>query len=1245
MTSFIKSKITKSLGRFCKDFNSDKISLSFFRGEGELTNLELNEAFLQDFLNLPTCIGLHKIICNKVTAKVSWTKIQSKPIELYIDVIEVEILASEEEALLIKERIEKEIVVEEEGKYGFQEKVVDGLTLIVNRIKISFKILDVSNLPKTVGAIKKRQNQLKAHRAQSMEEGRGSGGGGANEHRARRMEALARDAPELLVTLSGIELRAVNMEGKPDYLAKTRVMLPNKNELVVFKSCVVNRLDVQLIASKTKAKSTSGGLAGSGGREEGAEMANNNNSNCGKDDDLKLSIGPVTLKIATRKNIQNSRTLSVKVDMLVDDMEVAVSQMQLNNTLRFAVSIAQMIENWSLLHAGVDKSPRTASNSRRQSTDSTASSTGGMRRSLDLGRSSSVKSALNPEFVRTNSHASTASAESLFSDDDLITTDVHGLNVSSFQMIASRVTIKMSEYSSTEMFAIVQFEELRTHFFPSRGYNSSNEFSWVQQYHGKKYVGARFLKEMSFEFRCSNFVVLPTVDNEFRHSAYTKTLSSMRGKFQLPPETAIVQIDYIQYFYDTITEGQIALPDSHLRVKVNPIMGVIDRLHLTRMQRFIVAALMGIDNPFTSPGERKSESSDSANGECGDDPEIVVRIECLLPKIVLPPLMHAKDPRVANQVVEVNASKIVMCNTRKSAHNSNHNAVSLATFHRGRLFNLPDSFPNNIKEDLQLMTSLSLLNQQIAEPPLDSRELWNVQFENLWVDFLPEPLGHPVPFMAPSSFSIFLHQVVPCEANAETKTPDMCVYVDIPGDVHVTFNHLQYLYLLRMDEDLSRWEEIPPELLGEPSPFCICLSVDRVYLSLTDSIEAYEQNSDAEKSFIMGLVADHVELISETQPLTKLLKVLIEKIEVVNLYEDMKSRLTGIVRDRRNSYLTKPGGFDFLSKLPQFRLRFGNNMPPVLPSSLLVNPSSIERRVTTPDPLTGELIVSSSTESKPAFVVHVAIDGVDDKVYSGHLGQLADFFKDNAVATDDAILLSVLIELGGCAIEVVDEKVENEPNGVDVKPPVFNVSNLRVIRSNTEIWYIGDVPCHIEDVRNSDVPSVPFTAEMYNPLHISTANRSEVDQLRVKCDLMEQELQRNKDMLIESEKERYKQVMYLEESKAEIQKREDDVLMLTRDNATMKQILGYKNNVNIKHLRRECDFMAAQEESKMMSVTVEKLQEEIKRMQKDFAEERSCFRESKIFMMESFNATQVELSDEIIALKEQLKLLSTQNQK
>lgn len=66
--------------RFAKNVSSDSVNVSTLKGEGELTNLELNEAVLTDLLELPIWLRITRALVNRVNLKIQWTKLKSVPI-------------------------------------------------------------------------------------------------------------------------------------------------------------------------------------------------------------------------------------------------------------------------------------------------------------------------------------------------------------------------------------------------------------------------------------------------------------------------------------------------------------------------------------------------------------------------------------------------------------------------------------------------------------------------------------------------------------------------------------------------------------------------------------------------------------------------------------------------------------------------------------------------------------------------------------------------------------------------------------------------------------------------------------------------------------------------------------------------------------------------------------------------------------------------------------------------------------
>lgn len=59
--------------RFAKNLSPDKINLSTLKGEGQLTNLELDEEVLQSLLDLPTWLAINRVCCNKAAIRVKNT--------------------------------------------------------------------------------------------------------------------------------------------------------------------------------------------------------------------------------------------------------------------------------------------------------------------------------------------------------------------------------------------------------------------------------------------------------------------------------------------------------------------------------------------------------------------------------------------------------------------------------------------------------------------------------------------------------------------------------------------------------------------------------------------------------------------------------------------------------------------------------------------------------------------------------------------------------------------------------------------------------------------------------------------------------------------------------------------------------------------------------------------------------------------------------------------------------------------
>ncbi|KAK0143425.1 UHRF1-binding protein 1 [Merluccius polli] len=119
---------------FTKNLSPDKINLSTLKGEGQLSNLELDEEVLQNMLDLPTWLAVTRVYCNKAAIRIQWTKLKTSPICLFLDKVEVEMRTCEDPRP--PNGPSPIAITAGQSEYGFAEKVVEGMSVIINSITI-----------------------------------------------------------------------------------------------------------------------------------------------------------------------------------------------------------------------------------------------------------------------------------------------------------------------------------------------------------------------------------------------------------------------------------------------------------------------------------------------------------------------------------------------------------------------------------------------------------------------------------------------------------------------------------------------------------------------------------------------------------------------------------------------------------------------------------------------------------------------------------------------------------------------------------------------------------------------------------------------------------------------------------------------------------------------------------------------------------------------------------------------------
>ncbi|XP_053673810.1 bridge-like lipid transfer protein family member 3A [Anopheles nili] len=138
MVSIIKNQLLKHLSRYTKNLSPDKVNLSAFRGEGELSNLQLDENVLTELLELPAWLRLTSAWCNHVSFRISWTKLKSTPIMLTLDEVNITVETCEIARSGTPTAGLSSLAVPQ-GKYSFIHKVIDGITIVVNTVNVNLK--------------------------------------------------------------------------------------------------------------------------------------------------------------------------------------------------------------------------------------------------------------------------------------------------------------------------------------------------------------------------------------------------------------------------------------------------------------------------------------------------------------------------------------------------------------------------------------------------------------------------------------------------------------------------------------------------------------------------------------------------------------------------------------------------------------------------------------------------------------------------------------------------------------------------------------------------------------------------------------------------------------------------------------------------------------------------------------------------------------------------------------------------
>ncbi|VDN57863.1 unnamed protein product [Dracunculus medinensis] len=116
---------------FARNITADQISVQILSGHGELRDIELNE----EVLELPAWLRINRATCNRISVKVPWTRLQSSPLQMFVDEIRVNVQLTSETP---SQNVSNFLSGLTDSSYGFANRVVEGMSLYVNSMEVHF---------------------------------------------------------------------------------------------------------------------------------------------------------------------------------------------------------------------------------------------------------------------------------------------------------------------------------------------------------------------------------------------------------------------------------------------------------------------------------------------------------------------------------------------------------------------------------------------------------------------------------------------------------------------------------------------------------------------------------------------------------------------------------------------------------------------------------------------------------------------------------------------------------------------------------------------------------------------------------------------------------------------------------------------------------------------------------------------------------------------------------------------------
>ncbi|XP_022252956.1 UHRF1-binding protein 1-like [Limulus polyphemus] len=371
-----------------------------------------------------------------------------------------------------------------------------------------------------------------------------------------------------------------------------------------------------------------------------------------------------------------------------------------------------------------------------------------------------------------------------------------------------------------------------------------------------------------------------------------KFLASDRTTILLPPDMKAVHLEMTYYYFPG--DLDFPVPSPYVHMHLGPVYGTYDSQTVLWLNAFF----LNIQNSMVPAAPPPPVAS---------PPSVDVRFEALMSKVIFPCDQSYPHQLEWPQALHLQASRIVATNRRLGDHASkSHLSQCLETFSEGTLLYENNTYPwrmgdfkpipEGLLEYVIGKSTLSGNSEEGASPTLsnkgflnsDDKIVWSVHLDPFWADFVSGEMGkrRPQTFIDALPLTIWLYgqqngsstrtsspdnrhgkdvtdnttdkKTDPKslgDAKPEVESADAKTYMvlHVHSIVNVQMTHHQYIFLLRVLDTISETNtQLANDvinILGEemPSSMCIAAFWPRVDLSLLlQNIKQYTATSGSD---------------------------------------------------------------------------------------------------------------------------------------------------------------------------------------------------------------------------------------------------------------------------------------------------------------------------------------------------------------------------------------------------------------